>query len=78
MQKTITSARYQRLIKGLIDRRQQQKISIRELAERLDVAHSFVQRIENLERRLDVYEFVTYCDALGLDPHEGLDILMFK
>lgn len=78
MQKTITSARYQRLIKGLIDRRQQQKISIRELAERLDVAHSFVQRVENLERRLDVYEFVTYCDALGLDPHEGLDILMFK
>jgi hypothetical protein len=45
---------------------------MRVLAEKLDVPHSFVQKVESLERRLDVYEYVQYCDALGLDPCVGL------
>ena len=45
---------------------------MRELGSKLDVPHSWVQRIEMKERRLDVLEFVKYCEALGIDEQEAL------
>ena len=42
------------------------------LGSKLDVPHSWVQRIEMKERRLDVLEFVKYCEALGIDEQEAL------
>ena len=35
------------------------------LAERLGVAQSFVAKVENAERRLDVVEFANWMDAAG-------------
>ncbi|ACR12385.1 putative DNA binding protein [Teredinibacter turnerae T7901] len=43
------------------------------MASKIDEPHSFVQKVEWMERRLDVYEFVQYCRALEIDPHEALD-----
>ena len=34
--------------------------------------HSFVSKIESGERRLDVVEFIWYCQALSLDPCEAI------
>ena len=48
---------------------------MRELASRLDEPHSFVQKVETMERRLDVFEYSLYCEALGVDVHAGLDYL---
>ena len=48
---------------------------MRELARRLDEPHSFVQKVEIMERRLDVFEYTLYCEALGVDPVEGLGLL---
>ncbi len=48
---------------------------MRELAETLGKPHSFVQKVETMERRLDVYEYTIYCQALGVDPKRGIDIL---
>lgn len=48
---------------------------MRALAEKLDVPHSFVQKIETMERRLDVMEYVWYCAALGIDSKKGLDLI---
>lgn len=48
---------------------------MRELAGRLNQPHSFVQKVETMERRLDVFEYSLYCKALGVDGHEGLDLL---
>lgn len=48
---------------------------MRALAERLAVPHSFIQKVEMMERKLDVLEYVVYCEALGLEPSVGLDLL---
>lgn len=40
-------------------------ISQRELARRLSKPPSFVNKIEQLERRLDVLEFIAIAEALG-------------
>ncbi len=39
----------------------------RDLAQRLGVIHSFVGKIETGDRRLDIFEFMIYCQALELD-----------
>lgn len=75
MRKTITTSRYQELVKWLRDERIAAGLTLRDLGNRLGVPHSFVQKTETLERRLDVAEYVVYCEALEVDPSEGLRIL---
>jgi len=72
MKKAISSEDYLRLIGWLTQARLDLNWSMRDLAGKLDVPHSFVQRVETLERRLDVYEYVVYCRALGVNPSAGL------
>ncbi len=47
-------------------------LSQRALAEKLDVIYSLVGKIETGERRLDIFEFITYCESLELSPNEVL------
>jgi transcriptional regulator with XRE-family HTH domain len=75
MQKTISSDKYQSLVTWLKDARLNKDLSMRDLAELIDTPHSFIGKIETSERRLDVYEYVVYCKALGLDPKTGLALL---
>jgi len=49
---------------------------MRELGEKLGVIHSWVGKIEQGERRLDLVEYVRLCKALEIDPHEGLDLVV--
>lgn len=48
---------------------------MREMAQRLGRPHSFVQKVETGERRLDVVEYVWYCRALGVLPQDGIDVV---
>ena len=48
---------------------------MRDLGGRIEEAHSFVQKVESMERRLDVFEYHQYCTALGLDPADGLRLM---
>jgi transcriptional regulator with XRE-family HTH domain len=48
----------------------------RELARRLARAHSYVSRIEKGDRRLDLPEFIQWCEVLGADPVEVLRRVM--
>lgn len=75
MHKTITTSRYQELVKWLKEERLAAGLTLRDLGNRLGVPHSFVQKTETLERRLDVAEYVFYCKGLGLNPEDGLRIL---
>lgn len=75
MKKAISSPKYAALIDWLKAARTDQGLSMRDLALRLDEPHSFVQKVEILERRLDVSEYVDYCKALNLNPKDGLDLL---
>jgi transcriptional regulator with XRE-family HTH domain len=76
MTKTVFTNEYKGLIAWLKAERIEAGLTIRDLAIRLNVVHSYVGRIETLERRLDVWEYITYCRALGLDPHKGINILL--
>jgi len=54
----------------LIEKRKNAGLTQRQLAERLHVVHSLVGKVEKGERRLDVIEFRTYCEALDVRPSE--------
>jgi transcriptional regulator with XRE-family HTH domain len=50
--------------------------TIRALAERLDVSHSIVGKIEDGSRKIELFEFIEYCQAVGVDPRMGLDAVL--
>ncbi|AIY66176.1 helix-turn-helix domain-containing protein [Pseudoalteromonas sp. SSM20] len=75
MGKTVASEENSRLTQWLKVKRQEKGHTMRSLAQVLGTPHSFVGKIENQERRLDVVEFIRYCQALEIDPIEGLTIL---
>lgn len=52
----------------MADLRVTAKLPQSELAARLGAPQSFVSKYESGERRLDVIEFVSVCDALGVAP----------
>ena len=52
--------------------RQEQGFTVRKLASQLGMANSFTGKIEGCERRLDVGEFIVYCQTLNQDPVEVL------
>ena len=76
MEKTIYSRDYDRLREWLREQRTEKGLTMREVAKKIDVIHSWIGKVEQGERRLDVVEYVRYCKALGVDPHEGLKLLM--
>ena len=68
MKKSTHSREYEAVKAALVAMRKNAGLTQRELAERLGREHSFVWRIENGERRVDVLEFYWVCHALGIDP----------
>lgn len=48
---------------------------MRDLAKKLDISHSFIGKVEQGERRLDVIEYLQYCNALGVSPIDGLRVV---
>lgn len=72
MSKSLHSEEHQRLAGWLKAQRERQGLTMRELGERLALPHTYVAKVEQRERRLDVVEYVYYCKALGVNPVEGL------
>lgn len=67
----VVSPDYRAAIAVLRDTRTGLGISQRELARRLGKPPSFINKIEQLERRLDILEFIAIAEAMGLTA-EGL------
>src|ERR1700716_468395 len=59
----------------IIRARKSAHLTQHELAKRLHKPQSFVAKYEGGERRIDVVEFVTICQAIGADPAEILKAL---
>ena len=72
MSKQLRGVRHKRMMAALIEIREKAGVSQRELARRLDRAHSYVGRIETGDRRLDLPEFIEWCELLDADPVEVL------
>lgn len=68
MSRTLESATYKWLIRQLRTARLDQGETQISLAAKLKRPQSFIAKTERLDRRLDVLEFVQWCNALGIDP----------
>ena len=62
------------MINSLITIRKQRGISQRDLAIKLNKAHSYIGRIETFERRLDVVDLINIARALDLSDKEIVKI----
>lgn len=69
---SVHSKEHTKLRQLLIRRRLDLGLSQRALAERMDVVHSFVGKVETGDRRMDIFEFIEYCRALDWDAPEIL------
>lgn len=72
MLKTIHQDRYSRLIGEMVKLRKDKKVTQTQLAQQLGKPQSYVAKIETLERKLDIVEFVDWCNAIGQSPSEML------
>ena len=76
MEKTIHSDAYKKLREWLVQLRNSKQLTQRDLASLLDVPYSWVGKVEQGERRLDVIEYIRVCRALEADPAKGLQIVL--
>ncbi len=75
MIKHINHPKYERLIAWLKRTREERGLTVREFGEMLGESHQFVNKVETMQRRLNVFEFVQYCEVLGVEPNDGLALL---
>ncbi|WP_342672952.1 helix-turn-helix transcriptional regulator [Shewanella insulae] len=75
MSKTLHAPEYRKLIEWLKAARIERGLTMRDLAAELGVPHSYVGKVEQCERKLDVLEFVRLCEAMALNPEKGILIL---
>lgn len=67
MVKSLHTPAYAAFRRSMADARERQGLTQAELATRLGKPQSFVSKYESGERRLDVVEFVSVCEALGVE-----------
>lgn len=65
---SVYSIEYQTVIKALREARVAGHITQEELGRALGRPQSFIAKVENGERRLDVVEFVHLCRLVNIDP----------
>jgi transcriptional regulator with XRE-family HTH domain len=60
--------RYERLIKLVVGARKKAGLSQRDVAAALKQPHSYIGKVESLQRRLDLIELIDLLDAIGVKP----------
>ncbi|AWK42440.1 helix-turn-helix domain-containing protein [Photorhabdus laumondii subsp. laumondii] len=75
---SIYSEEYQRVIRLLRETRLEKGITQEKLAQAFGRPQSFIAKVENGERRLDVVEFVHMAGLLSLNPAQILDKIKLK
>jgi len=74
--KSIFNERYRQLVGWMITERKFKKVTQLDLAKRLGYSNStYISKIEQFERRMDILEFVNICEQIGINPYEGISIL---
>ncbi len=66
--RSIEDAFYRRLVTAIVAARKAAGVRQADLAVSLGKPQSFVSKVEQLERRLDVGEYVAWTRAIGADP----------
>jgi len=70
--------KYELLRSELKNARLQAKMLQVDLAKKLKKPQSYISKVESGERNLDVIEFITYCEALDIEPSKWLNKIMGK
>lgn len=70
------SSHYDQLRAWMKQKREESGLSLRAVAEAMDRHHSVLGKMEQDRRKIEIVEFIEYCQAIGADPHEGLDVLL--
>lgn len=70
------SSHYEKLRIWLKAQRDKSGLSLRDVAEAMGRHHSVLGKMEQDRRKIEILEFVRYCQVLGADPHEGINILI--
>lgn len=78
MIKSVHHPKYQALLEYLKAARLKQGLTVRDLAVLIDEPFQFVSKVETGQRRLTVHEFVQYCEALNINPAQGIKLLLNK
>ena len=74
--KTIAEKPYHQLIQWLIDQRKAKGITQEELSDSLGLpSHSYLSKVESVQRKLDVVEYFKICRELDIDYREGMELL---
>lgn len=73
MEKSSFSRRYTLLRQLVRTKRQSAGLTQTELAELLDEPQSYISKVENGERRLDLVQLHAFCDALGVPLRDIVD-----
>ncbi len=73
--KTIYKERYRNIIRALINLRKQKNLTQQQLADKLGKPQSYIAKIEKYERKLDVMEFIEFCEALDITSNEVTHII---
>lgn len=71
---SLYSSEYDTLRLWLKNARKDSGLTIRELAAQLGIHHSIVGKVESGDRKLELFEFINYCNALGVSVEEGFDV----
>lgn len=78
MIKTLHDTKYESLIRWLASIRKERGLTMRDIGALIGEPYQFVHKIETLQRKLNIYEYIQYCEALEIDPSIGLEILKVK
>lgn len=57
-------------------KRQAVNLTQRQLADKLQTVHSLVGKVEKGERRLDLIEFISYCEAMEVGSEEIVKVIL--
>ncbi|MEM9083781.1 MAG: helix-turn-helix transcriptional regulator [Planctomycetota bacterium] len=70
------SSAYHHLCEQLRAWREDAGMSQRELSHQLGKTHTYAQKCESAERRIDPLEFIDWCLACGVNPTKGISTLI--
>lgn len=73
---SLYSSEYDDLRKWLKKAREESGLTIREVASKLEVHHSIIGKLESGDRKIELFEFVSYCKAVKSSPEDGFKKLI--
>ena len=76
LRKSIHHQLHRDLRATLIKARKDLGWSQRDLADQLGITHSTIGKIETGDRRLDIVEMIDYAQALEVDPHTVINLIL--